>query len=245
AAPGRGLGRAVAADPSPAADAARARRRRRGRSAWFRRTRAVRGRRAHAGHGDPRPRRAGRDGRRAAAARRARGDEDGDAARLALRGDRPRRPRERGGPGSRWRGARRAGGVGKALAREELLELHGRTHVALELELAGHVGTRRVLLARDDLLEDLLRSADRAVDAVLEAVVHADAAVRDFDRPPAGALDVEAVRVVHAGRLRRVGAGRKRLEELLHGAWHLSLLLGVERESMPLTTSRSDTIAPR
>src|SRR5205085_8040219 len=32
---------------------------------------------------------------------------------------------------------------------EELLELHRRAHVALDLELAGHVGARRVALTGD------------------------------------------------------------------------------------------------
>src|SRR5438067_9716051 len=113
------------------------------------------------------------------------------------------------------------------LAREELLQLHRGAHVAFELELARHVGARRVLLARDDLLKDLLRGTDRAIHPVYETVVHADAAFLDLDRPLAGTFDVKGVRVVHARRLRRVGAGRKRLEELLHVAWHPSLLLGV------------------
>ena len=60
---------------------------------------AVDGHRTDAGHRDPRPRRAGRRGRRAATARRARGDEDGDAARLAVRRDGARRPRRGGRPG--------------------------------------------------------------------------------------------------------------------------------------------------
>src|SRR5262245_16291150 len=46
---------------------------------------------------------------------------------------------------------------------EELLELHGRTHVALDLQLAGHVRRRRVLLAGDDLLEVLLARGEGGV----------------------------------------------------------------------------------
>src|SRR5262245_24672493 len=67
----------------------------------------------------------------------------------------------------------------ESLAREELLELHRGAHIALELQLAGHIGARRVLLASDDLLEDLLRSADRAVGSVGHAVLDRDGAVRD------------------------------------------------------------------
>ena len=52
--------------------------------------------RADARHGDQGARRRGRPRPAAPAARRARGDEDGDAGRLALRGDRPRRPRAEG-----------------------------------------------------------------------------------------------------------------------------------------------------
>src|SRR5207237_10625624 len=94
-----------------------------------------------------------------------------------------------------------------SLTGKELLELHGRPHVALELELAGHVGARRVLLARDDLLEDLLGGTDRAVGAIVHAVLDRDLALGDLHRPLSRALDVEGVRVVHARRLARVGLG--------------------------------------
>src|SRR5262249_40076689 len=84
--------------PRAAPPAAGPRRRRGCRCTRLRRARAVGGRGTDAGHGDPGPRRAGREGCRAAAARRARGDEDGDAARLAVRGDGARHPRRRGRP---------------------------------------------------------------------------------------------------------------------------------------------------
>ena len=65
------------------------------------------GARADARHGAPCPRRRGRRSRRASRCR-SRGDEDGDAARLALRRDGRARPRRRGRPGAGGRRARRA-----------------------------------------------------------------------------------------------------------------------------------------
>ena len=50
---------------------------------------------------------------------------------------------------------------------EELLELHGRAHVALDLQLARHVRRGRVLLAGDDLGELVGRRRDRGVRAVV------------------------------------------------------------------------------
>src|SRR5258708_34951815 len=55
----------------------------------------------------------------------------------------------------------RTSAVTRWIFSEDLLELHGRAHVALDLELARHVGRRGVLLARDDLLERLARGRDR------------------------------------------------------------------------------------
>ena len=196
---------------------------------------------------------------RASAARRARGDEDGDAARLALRRDRARRPRRRGRPGRRRRSARRARGVARSarsgtdrgaseaetaasatpsaarpasqqaesFARlKELLELHRGAHVALDLELAGHVGARRVLLAGDDLLEGLLGGLDRRV-GVAAALGDRDLAVVDVDLPLAGAVDVEDVRVASCPRSSSVGPRLEVLEELLDGVGHLELLVGI------------------
>ena len=82
--------------------------------------------RADARHRDQGARRRGRPRAAAPAAGRARGDEDGDAGRLALRGDRPRRPRAGRRPGRRRHGSGRARGV----ALEQLLELHRLAHVA-------------------------------------------------------------------------------------------------------------------
>src|SRR5690349_7369448 len=77
-----------------------------------------------------------------------------------------------------------------SLLLEQLLELHRRAHVALDLELAGHVGARRVLLARHDLLERLLGRRDHSV-RVAPTLGHGDLAVVDVDLPLAGAVDVE------------------------------------------------------
>src|SRR6476659_9372401 len=70
----------------------------------------------------------------------------------------------------------RTSAVTREIFSEDLLELHRRAHVALDLELAGHVRGGRVLLARDDLLERLDRGGDRAVAAGV-ALVDGDAAV--------------------------------------------------------------------
>ncbi len=107
---------------------------------------------------------------------------------------------------------------------EELLQLHRRAHVALDLELPGHVGGGRVLLAVDDRHHRLLGGRDRRV-GLAAAVGHLDLAVLDLDEPLAGTLDVEQVRVVHPGRLLGIGAGRQAVEELLHVLSHLGSLL--------------------
>src|SRR5262249_46788043 len=138
-----------------------------------RRARAVGGRGTDAGHGDSRPRRAGREGRGAAAARRARGDEDGNAARLALRGDGPRRPRRRGRPCRRRSWARRAGrrmealrldDAGAFLTEAEPLLLADEARHNLILGIAGN--------ARDGVYEDfrlwLVRDGSEVVGAALQ-----------------------------------------------------------------------------
>ena len=72
---------------------------------------------------------------------------------VALRGDgraRSTSPRATASPAARCSSSSRT-------RLEQLLQLHGGAHVALDLQLAGHVGGRRVLLAGDDLLEGLAR----------------------------------------------------------------------------------------
>src|SRR2546430_670483 len=96
---------------------------------------------------------------------------------------------------------------------EELLQLHRGTHVAFDLQLAGHVGTRRVLLAVHHLRERLLRRRDDRVGIPL-AFTDSDLAIADVDLPLPGALDVEEVRVVHSRGLRLVDAALQALEEL-------------------------------
>src|SRR5215210_6374543 len=97
---------------------------------------------------------------------------------------------------------------------EQLLELHGRAHVALDLQLARHVRRRRVLGAGSDLLEGLRRRRDRHV-GVSPTLVDRQVAVLDVDEPLSLALDVEQVRVVDAGELRLVDARLEALEEVL------------------------------
>src|SRR5438093_3757903 len=96
---------------------------------------------------------------------------------------------------------------------EELLELHGGAHVTFDLELAGHVCGRRVLLAPCDRAEGLPRGANRDV-RVSPALGHLDGPVGDVHLPHARAFDVEDVRVVHPGRLGGVDARREGVEEL-------------------------------
>src|ERR671931_110217 len=101
----------------------------------------------------------------------------------------------------------------KRIKLEELLELHRLAHVAFHLELAGHVGGGRVLLAAGDLHESLRRGGDRAI-GVAAVLADGDLAVVDVDGPGAGAVDLEAVGRGHAGRLGRVDSRLQRLEEL-------------------------------
>src|SRR6266508_3498139 len=96
---------------------------------------------------------------------------------------------------------------------KEFLQLHRGAHVALDLQLAGHVGAGRVLLAAGDLLEGLLGRRDGHV-RVFGVLCHGDVAVLDVDLPRARTLDVEQVRVVHTGRLRRVDAALETVEKL-------------------------------
>src|SRR5689334_3335553 len=102
---------------------------------------------------------------------------------------------------------------------EELLELHRLAHVALHLQLPGHVRGGRVLLAVRDFPERLGSGRDRAV-GVAVALGDRHLAVVDVHDPCARAVDVELVARRHPLRLRLVDAGRERLEELprLHEA---------------------------
>ncbi len=108
----------------------------------LRRARAVGDRRADARHGDPRPRRGGRDGVGATAARRARGDEDGDAARLAVRRDRARRARRRRRPRGR---RRRARGAGRVVEVVRFVDAEGFFAEAEPLLLADEAGHNLIL----------------------------------------------------------------------------------------------------
>ncbi len=104
------LARAVPAQPPPSApgrSARRGRRRARPARARLRELRLC----AHARHRDPRARGRRRRGRGAAAPDRARGNEDGDTARFAVRGGRAARTRARGRPCRGRRAPGRARGV--------------------------------------------------------------------------------------------------------------------------------------
>src|SRR5262245_24290782 len=102
---------------------------------------------------------------------------------------------------------------------EELLELHRGAHVAVDLELPGHVGGRGILLTARDRLERLLGGVDRHV-AVGGALRDLDGSVGQGPLPRAVARDLEDVRVVHAGGVGRVDTRLEGLEELagLHRA---------------------------
>src|SRR5579872_1205136 len=102
---------------------------------------------------------------------------------------------------------------------EELLELHRRAHVALDLQLAGHVGARRVLVAGDDLLEGLLGGGDGDV-GVPATFGDGDGAVVDVHLPRARAFDLEDVGIGHPCRLRRIRTRREGREEVLHALSH-------------------------
>src|SRR5579862_348961 len=199
--------------PQPAGSAARpaARRRRpRGPADRRRRRRPLDGHGADAGDCIARARRARRPRDGAAAAGRPRGDEDGDAARRALRGGRAHGPRARRRPCRRRRSARRAR---RRRLGEELLQLQRRAGVAGDLELAGHVGGDGVLLAGGDAAERLPAHRDRDV-RLRTAFAHMNGAVANLDEPLALAVDVEKIRVVDAVDPRRIGARLERLEEL-------------------------------
>src|SRR6266545_617944 len=102
---------------------------------------------------------------------------------------------------------------------EQLLQLHCGAHIPFDLELAGHVGAGRVLLAAGDLVEGLLGRRDRHI-RVFRVVGHRDISVLDVDLPLARALDVEEIRVVHARGLGGVDAALEGVEKLLcaHGS---------------------------
>ena len=110
----RPLGRRVADEP-PGAGAAHAARPRRARARPRRpvRSRAERADRSDARHRDQGARRRRRQGGAAPDPPRPRGDEDGDARRLALRRDRQGGQRQGRRPGRRRRRPRRAGGVAR------------------------------------------------------------------------------------------------------------------------------------
>ena len=151
----------------------------------------------------------GRRGRRAPAAARPRGDEDGDAADCAVRRRRAQGARRRRRP--RWQAARCSS---SSRLLEELLELHRRAHVALDLQLARHVGGRRVLLAAEDLLEVLFARRDRRSRPCRRPLATLTAPSVDRDEPFAGAVDVEQVACCSCPQFRRIGARGQSLEEL-------------------------------
>src|SRR5215211_1151612 len=98
---------------------------------------------------------------------------------------------------------------------KKLLKLESGAHVALDLELAGHVGRGGVQLALRDPLERLRVRHDRGV-CVLGPLGHRDRSVGDAHRPLTGAVDVENVGVRHAGRLHGVDPGLEAVEECAH-----------------------------
>jgi hypothetical protein len=136
-------------------------------------------------------------------------------------GDRPRQPDvERDLRADRLRPRLRVGDGFVRAALEKFLQLHCGAHVSLDLQLSRHVRRGRVLLALHDLLECVRGRGDRAVAARV-ALVDGDAPVRHLHRPGARALDVEDVRVVHAGRLGRVDPGGQAGEEIVDRVGHL------------------------
>src|SRR3954467_6029074 len=130
---------------------------------------------------------------------------------------------------------------------EQLLKLHRSTHVTLDLELASHVGARRVLVTADDLLERLLGGRDHGV-GILTALGDVDLAVLDTDGPFSGAFDVEEIGVRHPRRLRGVCATFEIVEELLdsgHGSNPTSVAASSLRLSRPLGSCTASRIANR
>src|SRR5919197_4095228 len=107
----------------------------------------------------------------------------------------------------------------KRIKLEELLELHRLAHVAFHLELAGHVGGGRVLLAAGDLHESLRRGGDRAI-GVAAVLADGDLAVVDVDGPGACTVDLEAVGGGQAACLRGVHPCLEALEELSRALDH-------------------------
>src|SRR5919197_59170 len=97
----------------------------------------------------------------------------------------------------------------KRIKLEELLELHRLAHVAFHLELAGHVGGGRVLLAAGDLHESLRRGGDRG-NGVAAVLADGDLAV----------VDLEAVGGGQAAGLRGVHPCLEALEELSRALDH-------------------------
>src|SRR5262249_44695449 len=83
-----------------------------------------------------------------------------------------------------------------------------------DLDLAPHVRSRRVLLSRDEPLEDIGVHPDgRVGGAVGRTLCDDDTPGVDPDVPVSLALDLEAVRVVEAVEVRPLGALLQTLEE--------------------------------
>src|SRR5262245_38402964 len=85
---------------------------------------------------------------------------------------------------SRWSASSQSSNVIWPVRLEQLLELHGRAHVALDLQLPGHVRRGGVLLAAGDLGERLGGRRQSAVAALI-SFCHAHLTVRDLHRPRA------------------------------------------------------------
>src|SRR5919201_760251 len=92
---------------------------------------------------------------------------------------------------------------------EQLLELHRLAHVALDLELAGHVRGGRVLLALRDLHERLARGGDGGVGLVA-VLADADVAVVHVDGPGACPVDLESIGGGEPTGFRRIDARLQR-----------------------------------
>src|ERR671924_1463498 len=105
------------------------------------------------------------------------------------------------------------------LLSEQLLQLHRLAHVALDLQLSGHVGRGRVLLALGDLHERLGRCRDSGV-GIAAVLGDGYVAVVDVNVPRARAVDLEPVAARHPGRLDRVDPRLQRLEELSRALGH-------------------------
>src|SRR5262249_3077872 len=118
---------------------------------------------------------------------------------------------------SRTVGKRLSNGARRRLAQQRL-QLGRGADVALDLDLPGHHGGRRVLLAGHELAEDLLPLAEAHVRPAV-ALGAVDLPVVDRDEPRARVLDLEEVRVRDPGGLLRrdaLGQGLEELADALH-----------------------------